>query len=83
MGKVFSSDLLDRVKRDKCKPPVWRGTPVFDSETLALKGLLTRDDGPLKLWFRPGPDHSCPLGPFTLGCDMAIGSDGAYSSTDL
>ena len=83
VGKVFPSDLLDRVKREKCKPPVWRGTPVFNSETLALNGLVTRDDGPLKLWFRPGPDHSCPLGPFTIGCDIAIGSDGAYSSNSV
>lgn len=83
VGKIFPSDLLDRVKRDKCKPPVWQGTPVFDSETLALNGLITRDDGPLKLWFRPGPDFSCPLGPFTLGCDIAVGSDGAYSSNSV
>jgi len=83
VGKVFPADLLDRVKREKCKPPVWQGTPVFDSETLLLKGLITRDDGPLKLWFKPGPDFSCPLGPFTLGCDIAIGSDGAYSSNSV
>lgn len=83
VGKVFPTDLLDRVKDEKCKPPVWEGTPVFDSETLTLKGLITRDGGPLKLWFRPGPDHSCPLGPFTIGCDVAIGSDGAYSSNSV
>ena len=83
VGKVFPGDLLDRVKRKHCKPPVWRGTPVFDSETLVLKGLVTREDGPLKLWFRPGPDHSCPLGPFILGCDIAVGSDGAYSSNSV
>ncbi|MHC4302620.1 MAG: hypothetical protein ACYS7Y_35620 [Planctomycetota bacterium] len=83
VGKVFPTDLLDRVKREKCKPPVWQGTPVFDSETLLLKGLLKRDDGPLKLWFKPGPDFSCPLGPFTVGCDIAMGSDGAYSSNSV
>jgi len=80
VGKVFPTDLLDRVKKQTCKPAIWQGKPVFDSETLDLKGLLKRDDGPLKLWFRPGPDFSCPLGPFTVGCDIAIGSDGAYSS---
>lgn len=83
VGKVFPSDLLDQVKRKHCKQPVWRGTPVFDSETLELKGLVTRDDGPLKLWFQPGPDFSCPLGPFIVGCDMAVGSDGAYSSNSV
>lgn len=83
VGKVFPADLLDQVKRKDCKTPLWRGTPVFDSETMALKGLITRDDGPLKLWFRPGPDHSCPLGPFTVGCDIAMGGDGAYSSNSV
>jgi hypothetical protein len=37
-GKVFTTDLLDRMKREHCKKPVWRGKPVFDSETLELKG---------------------------------------------
>ena len=83
VGKVFPSDLLDRMKREKCKAPIWQGTPVFDSETLALKGLIEREDGPLKLWFRPGPDFSCPVGPYTVGCDVAIGSDGAYSSNSV
>ena len=83
VGKVFPTDLLDRVKGEECKSPVWQGVPVFDSETLGLKGLITRDDGPLKLWFRPGPDNSCPLGPFVIGCDIAIGSDGAYSSNSV
>ena len=83
VGKVFTSDLLDRVKRDKVRKPVWQGQPVFDSETFKLKGLLAREDGPLKLWFKPGIDHSCPLGPFTVGCDMAAGSDGAYASNSV
>jgi len=83
VGKAFPTELLDRMKEETCRKPVWQGTPVFDSETLRLQGLITRDDGPLKLWFRPGPDNSCPLGPFTLGCDIAIGSDGAFSSNSV
>lgn len=83
VGKAFPSDLLDRMKRDHCQKPVWQGQPVFDSETLKLTGLLKKDDGPLKLWFRPGIDNSPPLGPFTIGCDIAVGSDGAYSSNSV
>jgi len=83
VGKVFTSELLDRVKREKVKAPIWQGQPVFDSETYKLKGLITRDDGPLKLWFKPGIDNSPPLGPFTVGCDMAAGSDGAYASNSV
>ena len=83
VGKVFTVDLLDRMKREQCKPPVWQGQPVFDGESLSLKGLIPRDDGPLKLWFRPGIDNMPPLGPFTVGCDIALGGDGAYSSNSV
>ena len=83
VGKVFSSDLLDRMKRTHCKGPVWVGNPVFDTETCKLTGLIPRDDGLLKLWFRPGIDNSPPLGPFTAGCDIASGGVGVYSSNSV
>ena len=83
VGKLFDPGMLDRVKAQNCRAPIWRGTPVFDSETLKLKGLLARSDGPLELWFKPGLDLSAPLGPFTVGCDIAVGSDGAYSSNSV
>jgi hypothetical protein len=83
VGKCFPPDLLDRMKREHCKPPVWQGQPVFDSETLAVTGLIPRDDGPLKLWFKPGIDDMPPLGPFTAGCDIASGGVGAYSSNSV
>lgn len=83
VGKLFDSNLLDTVKQRDCRAPIWQGKPVFDSETLKLTGLLTRADGPLKLWFKPGVDNSPPLGPFSVGCDIAMGSDGAYSSNSV
>jgi hypothetical protein len=83
VGKCFPPDLLDRMKREHCKPPVWQGQPVFDSETLSVTGLIPRDDGPLKLWFKPGIDDMPPLGPFTAGCDIASGGVGAYSSNSV
>ncbi len=83
VGKVFTSDLLDRMKKTHSKNPVWRGTPVFDSETLELKGLIEREDGPLVLWFKPGIDDSPPLGPFTIACDIASGGTGAYASNSI
>lgn len=83
VGKVFASDLLDRMQREHCKGPVWVGQPVFDSETCKLTGLIPREDGLLKLWFRPGIDNSPPIGPFTAGCDIAAGGVGAYSSNSV
>lgn len=82
-GKVFSLELLDRMKKDHSKGPVWVGVPVFDEETLELKGLVKRDDGPLSLWFMPGIDNSPPLGPFTISCDIASGGVGAFSSNSV
>jgi hypothetical protein len=83
VGKCFPADLLDRMKREHCKPPVWQGQPVFDFETLQLTGLITRDDGPLKLWFKPGIDNSPPLGPFTIGCDIALGGSSAWATNSV
>ncbi len=83
VGKVFSTDLLDRVKREHCKRPVWVGNPVFDSETLKLTGLIPREDGALKLWFKPGIDNSPPLGPFTAGCDIASGGVSQWATNSV
>jgi hypothetical protein len=83
VGKVFSSELLERMKNEHSKPPIWRGVPVFDEETLKLTGLLPREDGPLTLYFKPGIDSSPPIGPFTVGCDISSGGVGAYSSNSV
>lgn len=83
VGKVFSHDLLDRMKREHSKKPVWRGVPVFDEETLELKGLIPREDGPLTLWFKPGIDDKPPLGPFTIAADISSGGVGAYASNSV
>lgn len=83
VGKVFNPDLLDRMKRQHCQGPVWVGNPVFDSETCKLVGLIPREDGLLKLWFKPGIDNTPPLGPFTAGCDISSGGVGAYSSNSV
>ena len=83
VGKVFTSELLDRMKREHCKSPVWVGNPVFDAETCKLTGLIPREDGSLRLWFKPGIDNSPPLGPFTAGADIASGGTSAYASNSV
>lgn len=83
VGKVFVSELLDRMKHVHSKPPVWRGVPVFEGDTLKLSGLLPRDDGPLTLWFRPSVDHRAPLGPFTIACDISAGGTSGYASNSV
>ena len=71
------------MKREHCKPAVWVGNPVFDSDTYKLTGLIPREDGLLKLWFRPGIDNSPPLGPFTAGCDVASGGVTASATNSV
>ena len=83
VGKVFSSELLERMKQERCKPPVWVGDPVFDSETGKLVGLIPKEDGSLKLWFRPGIDNSPPIGPFTAGADIASGGVSTFASNSV
>jgi hypothetical protein len=83
VGKVFSHDLLERMKKVNSKPYVWKGNPVFDSETLELTGLIPREDGALTLWFRPGVDNSPPLGPFTIACDIASGGVSEFASNSV
>lgn len=82
-GKVFSGELLDRMKIEHARPPVWRGVPIFEEDTLQLKGLIPREDGPLSLWFKPGLDNRPPLGPFTIACDIASGGVSAHSSNSV
>ena len=84
VGKLFTADLLETVMRRDCRKPIWQGKPIFDAETLKLKGLLTQEGGPLKLWFKPGLVGSAPPhGTYSVGCDIAVGSDGAYSSNSV
>jgi len=83
VGKVFDVDVLDRMKTERCRPPVWQGKAVFDKETLELKSLIQQEGGPLKLWFRPGVDNSVPRSRYGVGGDISAGGVGDYSSNSV
>jgi len=83
VGKVFNHDLLERMKVMHSKNAVWKGNPVFDSETLELTGLIPREDGALTLWFKPGIDNSPPFGSFTIACDIASGGVSEVASNSV
>jgi hypothetical protein len=80
VGKVFDVDVLDKMKRESCRSPLWQGRPVVDPETCTLTGLIQQDDGPMKLWFRPGLDNTVPMGDYAVGSDISSGGTGEYSS---
>ena len=82
-SKCFQPSLLERMKKEHCKRPVWQGVPVIDKERPEVVGLSPRDDGPLRLWFRPGIDFSPPLGPYTAGCDVASGGMSAVATPSV
>ena len=83
VGKVFDLDVLDEMKAKHCRPPDWKGKPIFDAETLELKGLIQQENGPLKLWFTPGLDNEPPKGRYAIGCDIAFGTSGDRSSNSV
>jgi len=80
VGKVFESELMDAMKKDVVRPPVWQGTPKFDPDTLELLALVPMENGPLKLWFQPGLANEPPDGPYTVGADIAAGGVSEYAS---
>jgi hypothetical protein len=79
VGKLISGEILDRM-REKCQPPLWQGRVAFDAETLEITGMMPSEQGPLKLWFKPGIDHAPPLSRYVIGGDIAMGTGGAHSS---
>ena len=81
VGKAFPPELLETMRAKCVRPPLWQGKLVFDSETLEVKGLIAQDNGPLKLWFRPGAKSTdVPAGRFVIGCDISYGGTGDFSS---
>jgi len=85
VGKVFEEAVLERMKKECCKPPMWRGRPVIDREESVLTGLIEDETGPLKLWFRPGvdvrdPRIAVPDGEYAIAADISAGGTGIASS---
>lgn len=83
VGKAFAPEVLDRMKTRCCRPPVWQGKIVYDAETLAVKGLIRQEHGPLRLWFEPDHNNRPPESSYALGSDIAAGgtSETASNST--
>jgi hypothetical protein len=79
VGKVFEPELLDRMKRECCRPPVWQGDFIVDEEESVVKGLVKRSGGSLKLWFDPDK-LDVPVGHYAIGSDISMGGTGDNSS---
>jgi hypothetical protein len=71
VGKLFNTDVLDRMTKEKVKAPVWEGRPVVHDGELRL---VPQEGGPLKLWFKPGLDDESPAGKYAVGADVGTGA---------
>ena len=80
VGKIFNSEVLARMRAEKCRPPVWEGSPVVMDGGLRLN---PQDNGPLKLWFRPGLGNEPPDSRFVVGADIATGQGGPMASNSV
>lgn len=83
VGKVFDTEVLDRMEAECVKPPVWRGKAIIDPERCIVTGFVRQEGGPLKLWFKPGLDNMVPMGSYCVGCDISAGGTGSYSSNSV
>jgi len=79
VSKLFSRESFER-QRPLVSEPVWRGEPDWDRESLELR-WNARSDGPLRLWV---PQDDLPSrGPYAVGCDIAAGTGGDFSSNSV
>jgi hypothetical protein len=80
VGKMFPSIVLDEMAKNHVKPPLWQGDAIVRDGNLYL---VEQQDGPLKLWFRPGVNDQAPEGRYALAVDPGTGieSSDAGNST--
>lgn len=77
VGKLFNTEVLDRMVKEHVQPPLWEGRPVVRNGELRL---VQQDGGSLKLWFTPGLDNEPPRGKYAVGADIGTGSGDATAS---
>lgn len=76
----FPTVMIRKHKVDYCREPTHRGMLIYDPETLEPE-FVPNANGPLLLWCeldyerRPNPDRD-----YGLGCDVAAGTAGDFSS---
>ena len=79
VSKLFSKESYDK-QRAHVTDPVWRGEVDWDRETLDFS-WHDRSDGTMRLWI---PKSDLPdRGPYSIGCDIAAGTGGDFSSNSV
>lgn len=78
MHRVFTHEFFDAAEKT-VRPPFKRGVLTYDQETLK-PSFGTTDDGPLLLWTSLDTKGRPPKSEYVVGCDVATGLGGSYSS---
>ena len=80
--QIFGKDLYDAA-RSSILRPYGRGILYYDEETLDPDFNET-EDGPLRLWcHRNANNEPLASGQYVVGCDIAAGLAGSYSSNSV
>ena len=79
VSKLFSRESYERQK-SSLKEPVWRGEVDWDRENLELR-WHPRADGDVRTWI--SKDDLPNGGPYAIGCDIAAGTGGDFSSNSV
>jgi hypothetical protein len=79
--RVFGNEFFTRAS-DSVMRPLIVGEMDYNEETLE-PDFSTKVDGPVQLWCALGPGNRPPKGQYVLGCDVATGSGGSWSSNSV
>lgn len=77
VGKCFSTELMDKMEKEQCRPPLWEGDVILRDGDLKL---MEREGGSLRLWFKPGFDNLPPTGRYVTAADIAWGTGNEFAA---
>lgn len=79
-AKLFSQELVTRLRQTTVCNPSATGELVFDALTCEPEHFLKIQEGRLRLWIPMGPDGRPPVSRYCLGLDLAMGGQTEWSS---
>lgn len=79
--RYFDEELISKLK-ENIRAPLTRGMLAYDPEELTPR-WMHNENGELHLWIRIGLDGQPPAGQYVVGCDVAAGTGGDFSSNSV
>ena len=72
-AQFFEPAVIERLRRDTTRPPLWTGDLIYDRVTGKPDKLLKRAGGPLQLWVLPDTYGRIKPSSYGAGSDIAFG----------